>query len=126
MYDMSIHLAFCLTKSTKFKVFRRNFRTKTIEKTRSYAVCRLLSYYNTSIYTSYNSCCFHIINCSFYIDLQFYCVQTRNFYEKKKLAIIKIIKFYLRKIYLDNHILIWYNKCKQMKNGYSPFLLYIY
>ena len=31
IYYMSIHLAFCLIKSTKFKVFRRNFRTKIIE-----------------------------------------------------------------------------------------------
>ena len=66
MYNLSIHITFRLIKSTKFKVFRRNFRTKIIEKPRSCAVCRLLSYYNTIINTSYNSGCFHIYNSFIY------------------------------------------------------------
>ena len=68
MYNMSIHLAFCLIKSTRFKDFRRNFRTKIIEKPCTYAVCRLLSYYNTRIYSSHNSSCFHIYKISLFTN----------------------------------------------------------
>ena len=63
--------------------FSKEIRTKIIEKPRSYAVYRLLSYYNTSIYSSDNSRRLHklflLIKCINF-HLWFYYVKCLGFY----------------------------------------------